>query len=232
MKASAAYLLTALLSAAQVHATCVPGTRENISPDYIVEYKCDWLRTGRICHTRQRRRCHYFNYHPPFKKCVVGRGEDPFKGDKDEEEDPFAMTCDEEKAACLERETSLKAELATSHAELAASKEECGTGKEDSARLKDVLAAACPISDDTYNSIGGVEYRLWCTRHYKITTPREYQVGIKTMDVCVKLCNARPWCNYAQQRLFSNTCYMYDRKVDIRVTPPITKSTWACAVKK
>ncbi|KAF6516456.1 hypothetical protein HZS61_003659 [Fusarium oxysporum f. sp. conglutinans] len=49
--------------------------------------------------------------------------EDHFKEGEDEEE-TFAMTCDEEKEACLERETALKAELASSKNQLAASQAE------------------------------------------------------------------------------------------------------------
>ncbi|KAK7589582.1 hypothetical protein V3481_008562 [Fusarium oxysporum f. sp. vasinfectum] len=136
-----------------VPATCVPGTHETINPDYIVEYKCNWLRIGKS-HTgiNSPAECAVLardagatssTYHPPTKKCVVGREggtekantdthymvkaqvdeEDHFKEDEDEEE-PFAMTCDEEKEACLERETALKAELASSKNQLAASQAE------------------------------------------------------------------------------------------------------------
>ncbi|KAL5584581.1 hypothetical protein FOVSG1_013970 [Fusarium oxysporum f. sp. vasinfectum] len=149
MKSSAACLLAALLNASQAQATCVPGTRETINPDYIVEYQCNWLRIGEShtginspaeCAALARDAGATSTYHPPTKKCVVGREggtekanadthymvkaqvdeEDPFKDDEDEE-DPFAMTCDEEKEACPERETALKAELASSKDQLAAS---------------------------------------------------------------------------------------------------------------
>ncbi|KAF5246394.1 hypothetical protein FANTH_6910 [Fusarium anthophilum] len=48
MRASTASFLTVLLGASQVLATCVEGHREEISPDYIVEYKCNYYRAGNI----------------------------------------------------------------------------------------------------------------------------------------------------------------------------------------
>ncbi|WKT44946.1 hypothetical protein QSH57_009799 [Fusarium oxysporum f. sp. vasinfectum] len=123
MKSSAACLLAALLR-----------THETINPDYIVEYKCNWLRIGKR-HTgiNSPAECAALardagatssTYHPPTKKCVAQVDEeDHFKEDEDEEE-TFAMTCDEEKEACLERETALKAELASSKNQLAASQAE------------------------------------------------------------------------------------------------------------
>ncbi|TVY67015.1 hypothetical protein Focb16_v010952 [Fusarium oxysporum f. sp. cubense] len=249
MKSSTAYVLVALLSAAQVQATCVPGTRETISPDYIVEYKCDWLRVGKThSGVNSPKECAALardagatasTYHPPSKKCVVGREggtekanagtyymvkveedeEDPFKEDEVEEEDPFAMTCDEEKDACLERETALKAELASSKEALAASKAESDRIRADSALLKDFQQSSCPGQHTKYGTVAGTKYRFWCGRYHDPAGQRETH-AIGTMEACVKLCTSKAWCTMVLHGVHQPECQLYDRKVNIGVTPP------------
>uniref|UniRef100_A0A0D2Y0K5 Apple domain-containing protein n=1 Tax=Fusarium oxysporum (strain Fo5176) TaxID=660025 RepID=A0A0D2Y0K5_FUSOF len=46
MKASVIYGLAALFGASHFIADCVEGHRETITPDYIVEHKCNMYRTG------------------------------------------------------------------------------------------------------------------------------------------------------------------------------------------
>jgi hypothetical protein len=160
MKASAASILIALLGTTQVYAQCVEGAREEISPDYTVQYKCDMLRVGDThrninsaieCAALARDAgATASTYHAPTKRCVVASEngaeraypgaicmvkveDDPFVDDGD---DPFALDCEEEKDACLERERLLKADLAASQAQSSA-------GKADSDRLKDILASNC-----------------------------------------------------------------------------------------
>jgi hypothetical protein len=160
-KASTASILTALLGATQVHAQCVEGAREEISPGYIVQYKCDVLRVGTThrninsaieCAALARDAgATASTYHPPTKRCVVASengAERPYPGTTcmvkveedptlvEDEDDPFALDCEEQKAACLEREAALKEQLAASQAE-------SSTGKADSARLQDILASNC-----------------------------------------------------------------------------------------
>lgn len=128
MKASTASILIALLGATQVHAQCVDGAREEISPDYTVQYKCDVLRVGDThkninsaieCAALARDAgATASTYHAGTKRCVVAKEntaekaypgticmikveDDPFVDNGD---DPFALDCEEEKDACLERE--------------------------------------------------------------------------------------------------------------------------------
>ncbi|EWY90296.1 hypothetical protein FOYG_07858 [Fusarium oxysporum NRRL 32931] len=249
MKSSDACLLAALLSVSQVQATCTPGTRETISPDYIVEYQCNWLRIGKS-HTgiNSPTECAALArdagatasaYHPPTKKCVVGREGGTEKANADtyymvkvqedeDEEDPFAMTC-EEKEACLERETVLKAELASSKDQLAASQAECDSSRPDSALLKDILQSNCPSQHTKYGMVAGTRYRFWCGRFHEPAGQRESH-STATMEACVKLCTSKPWCTMVLHGIFRESCQLYDRKVKIEATPPQSSVLWNSAV--
>ncbi|KAJ4113348.1 hypothetical protein BFJ70_g14482 [Fusarium oxysporum] len=134
MKASVIYGLAALFGASRVIADCVEGHCETITPDYIVEHKCNMYRTGTthekvasakdcaaLCQAAGVGVC---PYHPPPKKCIVSKpdGEDRTRADvmyitKVEIDDPFvepdlfAETDAEAKEACLAREAALESEL-------------------------------------------------------------------------------------------------------------------------
>ncbi|KAF4963761.1 hypothetical protein FSARC_8244 [Fusarium sarcochroum] len=261
MKASAAYLLTALLSVTQARAECVEGTREEISPGYTVEHKCDIYRQGDIsnginsatdCAALARDAgVSVSTYHAPTKRCIVGREdgkdlpragtiymqkvveevEDPFAVEEDVE-DPFALDCEGEKADCLLREANLKVELATAQAQLIASEAESTTGKADSALIKDMLAANCPSQHSKYGIVAGKEYKFWCTRYHDPSSPKEKHPNVNTMEACVKLCTARSWCTYALHGAFQTNCQLYDRKVSHTTSPGHTDNMWNCAVKK
>ncbi|KAF5715909.1 hypothetical protein FMUND_6554 [Fusarium mundagurra] len=163
MKASVIYSLAALVAASHVIADCVEGHRETITPDYVVEHKCNKYRTGTtrdgiasakacaaLCQAAGVEVC---SYHPPSKKCIVSKpdGEDRIRSDviymaKVEiddpfvEPDPFTETDAEAKEACLARETALESELAECKATAAAS----GSGSSRSG------CAQCGISGRNY----------------------------------------------------------------------------------
>ncbi|TVY67951.1 hypothetical protein Focb16_v002578 [Fusarium oxysporum f. sp. cubense] len=143
MKASVIYGLAALFGASHVIADCVEGHRETITPDYVVEHKCNMYRVGtthdRIASAKdcaalcQGAGVEVCSYHPPSKKCIVSKpgGEDRTRPDviymaKVEiddpfvEPDPFAETDAEAKEACLAREAGLESELAECKATAAA----------------------------------------------------------------------------------------------------------------
>ncbi|EWZ32492.1 uncharacterized protein FOBCDRAFT_280262 [Fusarium oxysporum Fo47] len=146
MKASVIYGLAALFGASRVIADCVEGHCETITPDYIVEHKCNMYRTGTthekvasakdcaaLCQAAGVGVC---PYHPPPKKCIVSKpdGEDRTRADvmyitKVEIDDPFvepdlfAETDAEAKEACLAREAALESELCST--DLAACKAGC-----------------------------------------------------------------------------------------------------------
>ncbi|WZH43889.1 uncharacterized protein QYS62_004902 [Fusarium acuminatum] len=226
MKASTASILIALLGTTQVYAQCVEGAREEISPDYTVQYKCDMLRVGDThrninsaieCAALARDAgATASTYHAPTKRCVVASEngaeraysgaicmvkveDDPFVDDGD---DPFALDCEEEKDACLERERLLKADLAASQAQSSA-------GKADSDRLKDILASNYPDA----------------------AGPKE-TLQADTMEACVKLCNARSWCTYVLHGTFKTTCQLYNRAFAHGTSPANSDSLWNSAVKK
>ncbi|KAM0438576.1 hypothetical protein ACHAPT_001328 [Fusarium lateritium] len=244
MKSSAAYLLTLALGAAQASALCVEGQRETISPDYVIEYKCDMVRQGEVhqninsnqecaqlCKNADRSVC---TYHPPTKRCVVGAEGgrdvprpgsiymqkveedtyDPFGVD----EDPFGSNCDDEKAACLLRESNLQAELAKSNSEA-----------EDA---KDLFAANCPSKHTKYTTVGGKDYRMWCARYHDASAPKETYNNVDTMSACIKLCTAKSWCTYVLHGIYQTNCQLYDRKVSHGTTPGLYGMVWNCAVKK
>ncbi|PCD26699.1 hypothetical protein AU210_013121 [Fusarium oxysporum f. sp. radicis-cucumerinum] len=93
MKASVIYGLAALFGASHFIADCVEGHRETITPDYIVEHKCNMYRTGttheRIVSAKdcaalcQAAGVEVGSYHPPSKKCIVSKpdGEDRTRAD-------------------------------------------------------------------------------------------------------------------------------------------------------
>ncbi|KAM0213884.1 hypothetical protein ACHAQD_009097 [Fusarium lateritium] len=249
MKASTAYLLTALLGATQVHAQCVEGTVEEISPGYTVNYKCDMLRTGTTHRgIKSATECAQLasdsgatasTYHAGLKRCVIASEdgvdqpypgatcmvkvvEDTFIGG---EHDPFLPDPEEEIAACLEREEALKEQLAASQAE-------SSTGKGDSARLKDILASNCPAQHNKYGTVDGTEYKFWCTRYPDPASPKETHKDIDTMEACVKLCNTRSWCTYVLHGAYLPTCQLYTRAFAHGTSPPNADSQWNSAVKK
>ncbi|RGP63212.1 hypothetical protein FLONG3_9967 [Fusarium longipes] len=127
MKTATAYLLTAILSAANVSAECIEGTREEISPGYVVKHTCDFCRQGgaAIKNINSAAECaaiardagsNASTYYAPRKQCIVAKegGKDlPYEGatfmekveeDRDpfEDEDPFqdGLTIAQCKAAC------------------------------------------------------------------------------------------------------------------------------------
>ncbi|KAM0426630.1 hypothetical protein ACHAPT_007946 [Fusarium lateritium] len=144
MKSSVAYNLLFLLGAVRASAECVEGHRETISPGYVVEYKCNVYRQGELhnniatekecailCRDAGRSTC---THHAPSKRCIVGdeNGKDvPRPGAvymvkvEDDDEDPFKMDCDKEKKACLERETSLTAQLSQCQADASSAGLKC-----------------------------------------------------------------------------------------------------------
>ncbi|KAF4414863.1 hypothetical protein FACUT_13902 [Fusarium acutatum] len=253
MKASA-YLLTVLLSATQALAECVEGTREEISPGYTVEHKCNIYRKGddhknipsaKECAALARDAgISVSTYHPPSKKCIVGRddGKDiPYSGtifmqkvvDEPEddpfapEEDPFALDCDAERDECL-------AQKATLQAELEATKTECASKKADADLAKDILASTCPFQHAKDGTVGGKEYRFWCARWHDDSGSKERH-HVPTMEACLRLCNARSWCTYALHGVFNGFCQLYDRKISYATTPGVCRydiNSWHCAVKK
>ncbi|KAF4963426.1 hypothetical protein FSARC_8559 [Fusarium sarcochroum] len=143
MKSSLTYALVSILGASTVAAECIEGHREVISPTYTVEYKCGVYKQGTthngipsvnecaaLCESVGIDIC---SYHAPSKRCIVSKpdgkdlpregvyylskveeeDEDPFK------EDPFTEDPIAERDACLVREASLKADLASCHADAA-----------------------------------------------------------------------------------------------------------------
>ncbi|KAF5963610.1 hypothetical protein FCOIX_13784 [Fusarium coicis] len=155
MKVSVIYSLAALFGASNVIADCVEGHREAITPDYIVEHKCNKYLPG--CWRRG------LLIPPSLQEMhrLQVEIDDPFV-----EPDPFAETDAEEKEACLAREAALESELAECKATAAAagsgsshsSCAQCGiSGKNDpghfSRRLKTDLAACkagcAAVGDDT-----------------------------------------------------------------------------------
>ncbi|KAJ4178472.1 hypothetical protein NW755_013187 [Fusarium falciforme] len=246
MKASAAYLLTFALGAVQAQASvqCVDGHREMIGPDYMVEYKCDLVRQGdvhnniatqqqcaELCKNAGRSVC---TYHPPTRRCVVGQegGRDiPRPGaiymQKVEEDvydpftdpqDPFGSACEDEKAACLLRESNLQAELAKTQTEA-----------EDS---KDLFASSCPVQHTKYTTVGGRDYRIWCSRYHDTSSPKETYNNVDTMAACIKLCSSKSWCTYVLHGNYLTNCQLYERKVSHTTTPGLVGYIWNCAVKK
>ena len=173
MKAFAVYLFAALLGAANVSAQCVEGTRQEISPDYVVVHKCGFYRKGT---THKKVASEYdcaklaedagasaSSYHPPTKQCIVaaeGEEDKPYTGatllvkeEKKEEdpfpeepvqEDPFPADCDQEKEDCLKREEQLKNELAETQAKVT-------SGTKDSAFLKEILNSSCKFCSTNWN---------------------------------------------------------------------------------
>ncbi|KAH7255434.1 uncharacterized protein BKA55DRAFT_736800 [Fusarium redolens] len=188
-----------------------------ISPGYVVEYKCNWLRIGKShsgidspaeCTALARDAGEGGTEKPNddayYMVKVEEDVEDPFKEDKDEEEDPFAMTCDEEKDACLEQETALKAEPA-------ASKAECDSILADSALLKDFQQSSCTGQHSKYSTVAGTRYRFWCGRFHGPSSQRETHY-VATMEACVKRCASKPWCTMVLHGIFRQECQLYDRK--------------------
>ncbi|KAF5260113.1 hypothetical protein FOXYS1_9246 [Fusarium oxysporum] len=112
MKASVIYGLAALFGASHFIADCVEGHRETITPDYIVEHKCNMYRTG-TTHERI----------VSAKDCAAlcqAAGVEVEIGDPFVEPDPFAETDAEAKEACLASEAALESELAECKATAAA----------------------------------------------------------------------------------------------------------------
>ncbi|RSL69065.1 hypothetical protein CEP53_002342 [Fusarium sp. AF-6] len=246
MKTSVAYFLTFALGTvqAQTSVQCVDGHREMIGADYMVEYKCGIVRQGdvhnniatqqqcaELCKNAGRSVC---TYHPPTRRCVVGQEGgrevprpgsiymqkveeyvyDPFT----EEQDPFGSSCEEDKAACLLRESNLQAELARVNAEA-----------EDS---KDLFASSCPIQHTKYTTVAGTEYRMWCARYHDTSSPRETYNNVDTMAACIKLCTAKSWCTYVLHGIYLTNCQLYDRRVAHTTTPGLYGHVWNCAVTK
>ncbi|KAJ0149363.1 putative alanine aminotransferase [Fusarium oxysporum f. sp. albedinis] len=139
------------------------------------------------------------------------------------------MTCAEEKEACLERETVLKAELVSSKDQLAASQAECDSSRADSALLKDILQSNCTSQHTKYGMVAGTRYRFWCGRFHEPAGQRESH-STATMEACVKLCTSKPWCTMVLHGIFRETCQLYDRKVKIEATPPQSSVLWNSAV--
>ncbi|KAM4057783.1 hypothetical protein HRG_009403 [Hirsutella rhossiliensis] len=244
MKSSAACLVTLLLAATQADAECVPGHRETISPGYVVEHKCDLFREGdvhnnigsnnecaKLCEAAARAVC---SYHPPTKRCVVGKDSGrniPRTGvtymEKVEDaavDDPFAVDCNEEKDACLLRETTLNDELAQCKSNAASS-------AAASATLQDVLAANCPSKHAKETTVSGKQYKIWCSRYHDPSGAKETQ-NVDTLAECVNLCSAKTWCTYALHGVYQTKCQLYQRSVAYTTTPGISNNAWHCAVKK
>ncbi|CAG7562574.1 unnamed protein product [Fusarium equiseti] len=253
MKASAVYLFTALLGAANVSAQCVEGTRQEISPDYIVVHKCGFYRKGT---THKQIASEYdcaklamdagasaSSYHPPTKQCIVaseGETDKPYSGatllvkeEKKEEdpfpeepveEDPFLPDCDQEKEDCLKREEQLKNELAETQAKVS-------SGAKDSAFLKDILNSACPGKHGKYGEVDGKKYLFWCVQYHNQEGYKEY-THLDTMAECAKACASRSWCTYALHGTTHRGCQLYDRKLSsVGLTPGHIEKGWNCIVK-
>ncbi|KAL5605170.1 hypothetical protein FOVSG1_005317 [Fusarium oxysporum f. sp. vasinfectum] len=154
MKTSTAYLLIAFFSATHVSAECIEGTRQEISPGYVVEHKCGIYRQGgaAIKNINSEAECAALardagvdiaTYYAPRKQCIIAKeggkdlpypgatylqrveeNDDPFEDEQLIEDDPFGQTCEEEKE-------TLKADLDKCHADLALAtkKPTCGVAK-------------------------------------------------------------------------------------------------------
>ncbi|RGP79775.1 hypothetical protein FLONG3_2088 [Fusarium longipes] len=251
MKASVIYLVTALLGAANVSAQCVEGTRQEISPDYIVVHKCDFYRKGTThkkiaseieCATLAKDAgASASSYHAATKQCIVaaeGETDKPYKGatllvkeEKKEEdpfpvedEDPFAADCDQAKEDCLKREEQLKADLAATQAK-------ASSGEKDLALLKDIQDSSCPKKHGQYGKVDGKDYVFWCVRYHNPEGYKEY-THVDTMAECAKYCASKSWCTYALHGTFHRGCQLYDRKLsNVAGSPGHSDYQWNCIVK-
>ncbi|RSL83840.1 hypothetical protein BHE90_015874 [Fusarium euwallaceae] len=143
MKYATAYLLTLALGA---HALCDGMGPEEIGPGWFVECKKGILREkayehhpiadkehcAQLCMDLGRPVC---TYHPPTKKCLVGAedGMDISSPDAiqirrveketsysplDHAQQPLGLSCEDQHAACLARESKCQADLAQAHREV------------------------------------------------------------------------------------------------------------------
>ncbi|GLA56035.1 hypothetical protein AnigIFM63604_004093 [Aspergillus niger] len=235
MKFSPALLFhLAVLSAAQASATCVPGTRETISPGYEVEYQCDVYRTGEmkvgiastkdcaaLCKDNDLTVC---TYYPKTKKCMLGAvdGVDKPKAgayylkkvddgwEDDEWEDP--EDCEAEKA------------------DLSLSLKECEKTKAAAVASAD-SRAVCPNGRDHEVIYGGSHYKVWCNRNHDARSPKEIH-PVSNLGNCIALCNARAWCTYALQSATEAKCQLHDLKVNAATTPGVVNSgAWTMGLK-
>jgi hypothetical protein len=150
MKISILYASLVLLGAVSAQEACIEGKRVAISPDYIVEYRCNKYRLGQrhgnvLSHEDCADKCEasgldVCSYHAANKICYVGdpngkegpyhgstymirveeEPEDPFTG----EEDPFAQTCEEQRDDFRSELDKCRADL-----EAASKKPSCGVDK-------------------------------------------------------------------------------------------------------
>ncbi|RTE84262.1 hypothetical protein BHE90_001177 [Fusarium euwallaceae] len=227
---------TFALSIIHAKADCIDGHREVISPGYTVEYICGLLRAGELhkgitsekacaelCRDMGRTVC---TYHAPTQRCVTDTegGKESARADavymvkveEPENEDPFALDCEGDKDACLQREASLNVKY-----------------KELLAEKNGMMAANCPSQHTRYGTINNREYRIWCSRHHDVEGFKEEHKNVYTLAACADLCTRRAWCNHVLHGQFWTVCRLYETpKVGHTVTPGVVSHEWNAAVKK